>query len=449
MNLKKSFPLIVILIMVISSACGPTLATTTVPSEIATSPFVTTELSKVPPTKEPTTVPTETSAPQATETQVEKKVVTVWHGDNEAVARITEDLIESEFYTLYPDIEIKYELAPEPFQEKLLASIPIGTGPDLFEWNHDWIGTVVAADLIEPIDDLVSYELQEKYVPSAFQAGQYNGRLYTLPISAEAGALAYNKTMLGDQPSPKTTADLVSLMAALKPQGGFGISYPLVPFLVSGYVHAFGGWLWDDETKTLGVNSPETKAAIEWLVETFKPYMSSDPTWDPQVTLFNEKLAPFAINGPWMTGSWNDAGIDFGVMPLPEINELGKMPEPYTGVKSVYMTKNVRDKEAAFAFMVWATTSKERILQRAMQLGYIPVLNEVVDLPEIQNDPVISGFAAQVALGKPMSSSPEMVAVWGPFGDAVAAAFTGAKTVDQALDDAQGAIQEAIDAIQP
>jgi len=40
-----------------------------------------------------------------------------------------------------------------------------------------------------------------------------------------------------------------------------------------------------------------------------------------------------------------------------------------------------------------------------------------------------------------------MVAVWGPFQDALTAIFTDQKTVDKACDDAQAAIQDAINAM--
>lgn len=438
MKLKITL-LATVLVLAVTSACGPTVTpTAVVPTPIST-------LAAVQSTPTVAAVQsTSTAAPEATATTGEKAVVVVWHGDSDPVAKVTEDLINTEFNKLYPNIEVKYELAPDPMQQKMLAAIPVGNGPDLFEWNHDWIGTFAEAGLIEPIDDLVTPDLQAKYVPSAFQAGQYKGKLYTLPISAEVGALAYNKALLGSNPVPKTTEEFVNLMTELKQPGGYGISYPIVPFLVSGYINAFGGKLWDEQTKTLGVNSPATKAAVEYLLNTFKPFMSSDPSWNSQVALFVDNKEPFAINGPWQTGSWHDAKIDFGIATLPEITELGKAPVPYTGVKSIYMTKDVRNKQAAFTFMVWATTSQQRILQRALQLGYIPVLKDVVNLPEIQNDPIISAFAQEVAMGVPMSSSPEMVAVWGPFGDALTAIFSGSQTVDKALDDAQAKIQEAI-----
>jgi len=418
----------VTLILSFLTACAPTL-TPTATKEKETEPV------------EGTEAPPDTQTPT---TQKEKVEIVVWHGDSDAVAKITKELIETEFNELYPNIEVKYELAPEPFKEKLLVTVPAGTGPDLFEWNHDWIGSLAKAGVIQPIDDLVSSELQQKYVSSAFKAGKYEEELYTLPISAEAGALAYNKSFLGDNPVPETTDEMVALMDEFHGDDKYGISYPFVPFLVSGYIHAFDGWLWDDAKSSLGVNSPETKAAMEWVLETYKPYMSNDPSWDPQVALFPEGKALFAVNGPWATGSWTDAGIDFGITPLPKISEIDEMPQPYIGVKSIYMTNNVENREAAFKFMEWATTSKQRILQRATELGYIPVLKEVKELPEIQEDPVLSGFADQVALGIPMSSSPEMTAVWGPLDEALRAMFNDVKTVDEALDDAQEEIEEAI-----
>lgn len=287
--------------------------------------------------------------------------------------------------------------------------------------------------------------MRAKFVESAFEAGKYRGKLYTLPFSAEAGAFAYNKDLLGTKPVPETTDELVALMKEFKDQGLYGISIPMVPFLVSGFVHAYDGWFWDDETQTVGVNSAGTKKAMNWVLDTFKPYMTEDASWDTQVVIFAEKKAPFTINGPWMVGSWTDAGFNFEVTTIPEISEIKKKPMPYTGVRTVFMTKSVRNKEAAWRFMEWATTSKERIYQRAMQLGYIPVLKEVLDLPDIKADPIINGFAEQVALGKPMASGPEMVAVWGPMQDALDAMWAGVKSVDEALDNAQIEIEEAIE----
>ncbi|MCL4386612.1 MAG: extracellular solute-binding protein [Cyanobacteria bacterium] len=384
----------------------------------------------------------ETTAAAATTKEISGEI-TVWHGDSDEVAKITQDLITSSFNAEYPNIKVNYVLAPEPFQEKLLLSVPTGSGPDLFEWNHDWIGVLAQADVIAPIDGLISPELTAKYIESAVKAGEYKGKQYTLPISAEAVAFAYNKTLLGDKKVPVTSDELVQLMKEFKDAGLYGISFPMVPFLVSGFVHAFGGYLWDDNLG-LGVNNARTKDAINWILKNFKPYMTKDASWDPQVALFPESKTPFAINGPWALGSWNDAKIDFGLSTIPKISAIDKDPMPYVGVKSIYMTKSCKNVEAAFAFMVWATTNKDRILNRATKLGYIPVLKEVLEVPEVKDNPNISVFAQEVALGRPMASGPEMTAVWDPMQNALNAIWSGVKDTSTALDDAQAEIQQKI-----
>ena len=200
--------------------------------------------------------------------------ITVWHGDSDEVAKITQELIETSFNAEYPDIKVNYELAPDPFQDKLLITVPSGTGPDLFEWNHDWIGTAAKAGIISPIDDFITTELVEKFYDSAVKAGSYKGNQYTLPISAEAVAMAYNKSLMGDRSIPTTSDELVELMEEFKDEDLY-FSFPMVPFTVSGFVHAFGGYFWDDDLG-LGINSEGTIEAMEWILETFKPYMTED-----------------------------------------------------------------------------------------------------------------------------------------------------------------------------
>jgi len=370
--------------------------------------------------------------------------ITVWHGDSEDVANITKELIETSFNIEYPDIKVNYELAPDPFKEKLLMTIPAGTGPDLFEWNHDWTGVLAIADIIIPIDDLLTPELIEKYIESAYKAGEYKGNQYALPISVETVALAYNKALVGDKPVPENMDELVTIMDEFKEQNMFGMSLPIVPFTVAAFIHAFGGYLWDDDLG-LGVNSEGTKQAMEWILEKFKPYVAEDASWDAQVAVFPEGKVPYAINVPWTLGTWKEGGIDVGVTLLPKITEINKDPMPYTGVKSIFMTANCDNKEAALAFMVWATTSQERVLRRATELGYIPVLKGVIDLPEIKDDPFLNIFAQEAALGKPMASGPEMVAVWIPMQEALDAIWSGTKSVDVALDEAQVAIEQSIE----
>jgi len=378
------------------------------------------------------------------EEEPEEVTITVWHRFNEEEASVYEAFIET-FESEHPNIEVNFEFIPgELMKDRVITSIAGGAGPDLFEWAHDFTGTLVVGDYIVPIDEFVTTELREKFVASALEAGEYEGNLYALPFAAETTVMAYNNELMGDRPIPETTDELVALMAEFKEEGIYGASYPINPYFVSCWVHAFGGYYWDDETKTVGVNSPETKQAVEWIVEKFKPYLYEDIGWDAQVALFPEDQAPLAINGPWMFGSWDGAEIDYTLSTYPKISELGVDPMPYTGVRVFWMNKNSEHREEAIAFLEWFTTDLSLVVTRSTSFGYVPVLEEVLERPEIEGDPKIGVVAAQVALGTPMAAGPEMIAVWGPLEDALNAIWAGTKDISTALDDAQAEIEEAI-----
>jgi len=68
-----------------------------------------------------------------------------------------------------------------------------------------------------------------------------------------------------------------------------------------------------------------------------------------------------------------------------------------------------------------------------------------LEVQEVKDDPKLSIFSQEVALGKPMASGPEMVAIWGPMQNALDAMWAGVKTVEEALNDAQTEIQKSID----
>ncbi|MBA7637537.1 Cyclodextrin-binding protein [subsurface metagenome] len=375
----------------------------------------------------------------------EKVTLTVWCSLEEEEVDFEEDLVSSLFNEEYPNIEVNIEAVPE-MKDAVLISIPAGGGPDLFMFAHDLTGTLAEGGYIVPIDNFVTTELQEKFPEAAFKAGEYKGELYALPFAAETVIFFYNKELLGDRPVPETTDELVDIMADLynPDEGMYGMSYPINPYFMSGWVHAFGGYYWDDATGTAGVNSTGTKNAVDWILEKFQPYMSTDISWDVQLALFSEGKAPFAINGPWMIKSWEDAGIDFGLATIPKISELNKDPMPLTGVKVMWMNKNCEHREEAFAFMEWFTTNEEHIVERAKEFGYIPVLKSAMENPVVQASPKLSIVSEQVSLGVPMASGPEMELCWDPIISAVDIIWAGTQSVEAALDEAQTTILERI-----
>lgn len=367
--------------------------------------------------------------------------VVVWHSLLSGEKKVAEEGIATSFKQKYPDITIDF-LEIMDLRTRLLAAIPAGKGPDVFMWAHDWTGEFADAGHIYPLTEFVTPELMEKFTSTAVEACTYDDKIWALPYAAETVALIYNKAMVEDP--PETMEELIAAMAKAKAEGMYGIAYPIDPYFVSAWVHAFGGWYWSDENRTVGANSEGTIRGLRYLIETFKPYMAADPTGTVQIGVFLEKMSPFCITGPWAIPSIKDAGIDYGVVPLPKITELDRWPEPFTGVKVTWMTSAAKNKENAFAFIEWFATDPDHILARAEEARFIPVLKETLELEEIKADPFISGFAEAVTLGRPMPKGPEMMLTWGPFGDSLMLAWIEPGKLQQYFDDAQSRIEAKI-----
>lgn len=370
--------------------------------------------------------------------------VTIWHGltGSEEVAAKARIIA---FNKEYPNITVTFT-GKSTLKESLKVAIPAGKGPDLFTWAHDWTGEFANASLILPIDDYIDQATKDLYFPSALSAGMYKGKLYALPIAAEAITLIYNKGMVTTPP-----ADTDSLMDMLRNPPG-GAQYALAhvaktdPYHMYPWVSGFGGYYYNDTTGLVGLNTTSTIDAANWFNTNIKPYLAPDLGYGSQTALFYEKKAAMMIGGPWTIGDVRKANITFGLALIPKLVPKGNvLPMPYEGVKVMWWTKNVKPEnvEAVTVFLKWWTgVDNQKAL--AKLLGWIPVAKDAYNDPDIANDPVIVGFGNQIKYTTPIPSAPQMGDVWGPAGQAWDNVLSGAKTATVAFNDAETAAINAI-----
>lgn len=364
----------------------------------------------------------------------------------QAEAQTFKDLI-SEFEIEHPNIDIKMEYKAN-LETALKAAIPAGKGPDLFIWAHDWIGKFAEGGLLKPIDSYVTPNFTESFIPLAQDAMQYKGHYYGVPFAAETVALIYNKDMVPNP--PKNFDEMKQIMEKYydPDNGKYGIASPVDPYFLSAWAQAFGGYYFDDKTEKPGLNLSATIEGFKFFFDNIWPYMAHTTDYNSQVDLFTSGNAPMMINGPWSISGVKEAGINFGVVPLPPINKDGKTyyPRPYAGVKLIYVTANAPDDkmQAIWEFLKWFSTSEDVAVTLALQNGYVPVLKSVANNPDITSDPVISAYMQALQHAYLMPKSTKMAAVWGPVGQAITDYIGGKKTLEQALEDAQKEILKAI-----
>jgi arabinogalactan oligomer/maltooligosaccharide transport system substrate-binding protein len=376
--------------------------------------------------------------------------ITIWHGLFSTELSVWQERL-NEFRAAYPNITVTFVFKAD-LESSLKTAIPAGQGPDLYTWGaQDWQGLFANSSLIVPIDDYVNDSVKALYYPSALATHSYKGHLYSLPLSAECITFFYNKKYITNPPQ-NTTA----LLSMLKNNQTGGAQYVLSlvaendPYHMFPWVSAFGGYYYNDTTGLAGLNTTGTIEAATWWHQNIQPYLAPDLTGNAQRGLFLANKSAMFMTGPWDVAAIKSSNINFGMVVVPRVINstygVNALPEPFEGVKGIWMTKNCvqhNETAAAATFIKWFTSPTNQIAL-ALDLGYIPVTYAAYNDATVASDPVIVGFGNQLKNTIGIPSAPQMGSVWTPTTDAWNAVFSGASTPQAAFQTGENAIITAI-----
>lgn len=318
----------------------------------------------------------------------------------------------------------------------------VGKGPDVIVGAHDWLGELVQNSTVAPVS--LSPDVAAKFLPSAIAATKFNGQTYGVPYAVENIGLMYNKDLVPNP--PKTMDELVAMGQKLVKEGKakqvlsqfvskVGNAYFAAPYMMAfpdGGIFATKSNGDYDPNKLL-VNSPGSVKGGEELAKLGQEKVLSTNVDDTnQDALFDTKAAPFMISGPWSVAKAKEAGINYGIAPLPSIAGGGPM-KPFLGVQMFYVSSKAKNATLAQEFVTNYIPRKD--VQLALfQVGQRPpALKEAYDQVSASDPDVKAWYEAGVD-GKLMPNIPAMNSVWGPFGQATADIIAGKAGAKERLD---------------
>ncbi|WP_205028221.1 extracellular solute-binding protein [Oleisolibacter albus] len=381
--------------------------------------------------------------------------VTVWHG-----YRGEEKAAFEKVVSLYNDahkgkVMVSALAVPyDAYADKISAAVPQGSGPDAFIFAQDRLGGwIEAGNIVEPIDFYLDDATKAQFLPNMVDGLSYRGSIYGLPLNYKSIALIYNKAKVKEP--PKTTGELVAWAKknTNAATGTYGWAYAYSDFYFhAGVMNAFGGKVFDDSAKSglpkPTVNSPENVKAVEQVMTWFKTdkILPADPTSALITSLFNQGKTDIVFSGPWFLGEV-DKSIQVGIAPLPTVDGAGGKPmTPWMTIEGLYISAKSKNKEAAYDFAKFATSEPAAKIM-ALEGRQQPTNKAVYAVPEIANDPVLTGFRQQAERATPMPNYAVMTAMWSPMTMAMNKIVKGAATPKQALDEAQAKISADVDAL--
>jgi len=314
--------------------------------------------------------------------------------------------------------DIKMRNVPVPFEQmrqQLLTSIAGGNAPETTMLSHSWPFELGPKKGLLDLWDIAGKDYLEKnFFPQALQAGEYEGKLYALPVSIGNHGFWRNKKLMAqagldpDSP-PKTMAELDSQMAELKAALGKDV-FPFALDLTKANGALTHFWIW---LRTFGAkplydgkvnfDTTEVGDTLNWLrALVTKGYCPKGQGIREERELMAKDRIVFRTDGPFWMGisravnsalAGNAFHDTFAVGAMP-VGAYGK-PVTIANLHQAGITP-AADPKKAWEWIKFFATSDVSIAEYQRPQGVIPAYLPAAKLPETVADPASKAFVEEV-----------------------------------------------------
>ena len=320
--------------------------------------------------------------------------------------------------------------------------------------------TLIDEDAIVPFDNFVKTDEERKWMKDFFPAfllnGQIDNKTWGIPFQRSTVVMYWNKEAFKDagldpNQAPQTWEQLVSMGQALTTRDAsgnvtrWGIQVPSSGFpywLFQGFSTQNGAILANADGKAVKFDDTKVIEALQYWVDLSQKYKIHPPgvvQWGTTPADFMQgKSAMIWTTTGNLTNIRKNAPFEFGVAMLPENVRRGSP----TGGGNFFIFKNApqAQQEGAFRFAKWLT-QPERAAQWSIDTGYVAVSPAAYDTPALKayaaDFPPAVVARDQLPYAVAELSTHDNQRVTKALNDGLQAALTGAKTPQQAMQDAQ------------
>ena len=408
-------------------------------------------------------VSTETSAPANTSAEVqttdeEHITIDFMNFSANEGGQVALDMVKAMYEKEHPNVTINIETFDnEPYFTQLQTRLGGNDAPDCFELQLGDVPSYVEQDVILPLTDMVANTTTDLSVltQKSRDAFSMNGITYGLPYSYSTVVMIYNKDLF-DQAGISyptndwTWADADAAAEKIKALGPdyYGLIQPISTYEFFKVVKQYGGSLLNEDNTAFTVNSPENVEALQRLCDNIL-VSNICPSAEQRGSLDEWGQFKLGKTGMIVTGIWafpsftTDCDFNWDICVEPGATQKAT----HYFANGIFVSKDSEHAQAAYDWIEYLSTS-ERMSQARVQLGWeLPCANyqSVMDLymettpPDnkaavfdsleyVVSQPMIVGFSQMCSI----------------LDVELQAAAAGAKTPQQALDDAQAQLESAI-----
>jgi multiple sugar transport system substrate-binding protein len=268
-----------------------------------------------------------------------------------------EDLLAkvvADFEKSHPKIKVKYS-SFNNYQATMLAKFSARKPPDVFYVDVADFADWVRQGVLQPLD---SYVKSSKFSTKPFYANflnafKYKGKIYGFPKDWSSLGMEVNKKLLGNNPVPKTWAQLKSVAGKINVPGGKPICLSADWARLMAFVYQAGG---NGQFKS--ANSAPFRTAVNFYVGLIKSGLAQTPDklgagWCGEA--FGKEKVAIAFEGNWMFPVMKDfPNVAFTTAPMPK----GKTRGNLAFTVSYSMAKDSKNKPAAWELLKYLVGPK-------------------------------------------------------------------------------------------
>ncbi|MBD2868046.1 ABC transporter substrate-binding protein [Paenibacillus arenilitoris] len=322
--------------------------------------------------------------------------------------------------------------------------------PDLMIMHVDQVPTYASKDQLQPVDDMASAAGIDKadFAEAPVDYSTLDGKWYTIPLDIHPLVMYYNKDLfeqagIAAAPTNRAEFDDAVLKLTDKSKGVYGYVVPTLwpqQFIFPTLVWQNGGELWNGTD--VAYNSQEAVEMVQWLRGMIDSGVSpANVQQDGENTLFLQGKNAIQFNGPWMKSQFDEAGLNYGVAPVPQIGKAKQAV--FAGSHGFVVPKSVTD-EAVTAgigdFLKYVSTNSMDWAESGQALASKPMIESAeFKALEFQSS-VASAFSYVQFAPNVLNWGTISEPIWGELNSAL----LGKKDAQKALDDAAAKSQQAL-----
>ena len=291
-----------------------------------------------------------------------------WDVPNSRENKVLDSLIKK-FEKTHSNVKVVYEsgIPKDDYADWLAEQVLKGEQPDLFMVPENDFSMLASTGALKSLDTLLTDDERKAFYPVAYEAGQYQGVSYALPVESNPIMMCVNKDLLEKEgisipESGWTLEDFYEICKKVtKDTNGDGVvdQYGITDYTWQQALVAYGGHLTDKSG--INVDSSEMHQALafmsklDMLSQHYK--VTSNDFDEGRVAFYPMSLAQYRTYKPYPYHVAKYSSFSWTCIPMPTANSQVMGTQVKTSLFA--MSSNTKQEKLSWEFMLLLSQDKE------------------------------------------------------------------------------------------